>query len=215
MSPPVAVTPITAHHVPYLARIHLDAFPGSESTLLGRRYARAFVAWFAGRGDAIALVAVVGAAPVGYVFGAEPERLRQLYRSLLPVVLRCGLLRPWVVAHAEVRAMAVRRAHMLVGGSAAAADHTGPRMVLKTIAVADEWRRGGIGTRLLEAFTDEARRRGMRTLTLSVLRGNPSARALYERHGWRVSGNADAEFIEYATELDGTSDPSSTLHGLT
>jgi GNAT superfamily N-acetyltransferase len=61
-----------------------------------------------------------------------------------------------------------------------------------TLGVVADRRGEGIGTRLLAALEDEARRREIRTLGLSVEPANP-ARRLYERRGYRrVGGSGDA-----------------------
>ena len=59
---------------------------------------------------------------------------------------------------------------------------------LGDIAVTDEWRGRGIGTRLLAAVFDLVRERGVRELYLEVRVSNESARRLYERHGFRLAG---------------------------
>ena len=60
-----------------------------------------------------------------------------------------------------------------------------------SIAVVPSKRGKGIGSALLDALLDRARRDGFRALSLSVERDNPSV-ALYERHGFervREDGN--------------------------
>ena len=204
-APPITIAPIAADIVASLAHIHLDAFPGSESTLLGYRYALAFVEWFERRGDAIALAASTNGTPVGYVLGAAPRDVQHLYRALLPVVLGCTLARPWIIASRSVRAMAAQRARLLFGGAETGAA-PGSGIVLKTIAVTAQWRDCGVGTRLLAAFAAEARQRGAYTLTLSVLQRNASARAFYERRGWQQSGRRDGALLEYLTVLKPTAE---------
>jgi ribosomal protein S18 acetylase RimI-like enzyme len=58
------------------------------------------------------------------------------------------------------------------------------RFLMDGIFVAPEARSQGIGSRLLEAIADEARRRGYREVRLDVVEGNERARALYERRGF-------------------------------
>lgn len=53
----------------------------------------------------------------------------------------------------------------------------------------------GIGSRLLAAAEDVARRRGTRKLMLRVLSHNEVARRLYERHGFVVEGVLREEFL--------------------
>ena len=53
------------------------------------------------------------------------------------------------------------------------------------MGVLPQWRGRGIGTRLLDALVVQARRTGLRTVSLSVERDNP-ARRLYARSGFRT-----------------------------
>lgn len=62
------------------------------------------------------------------------------------------------------------------------------------LAVAPGARGRGIGSILLSAATDEARRRGARKIRLHVHATNVPARRLYERHGYVVEGNHPREF---------------------
>ena len=59
---------------------------------------------------------------------------------------------------------------------------------LLTLAVAPDRRRGGIGARLVAAFTAEARARGAETAFLEVAADNAAALALYRRHGFAQTG---------------------------
>jgi GNAT superfamily N-acetyltransferase len=52
-----------------------------------------------------------------------------------------------------------------------------------SVAVLERWRRRGVGTRLLQGLIDEARRRAIPALSLSVETENPAAR-LYQRLGF-------------------------------
>ena len=59
------------------------------------------------------------------------------------------------------------------------------------VALMPAYRGLGIGTRLLKALFDELRRRGVRSVSLSVQRANPAVR-LYLRLGFReVAGSAE------------------------
>jgi len=68
-----------------------------------------------------------------------------------------------------------------------------------SMAVRPQWRGRGVGSVLLTGLVERATARGMRALSLSVEDGNRAARALYERHGFRVvgrTGGSDTMLLE-------------------
>jgi ribosomal protein S18 acetylase RimI-like enzyme len=60
------------------------------------------------------------------------------------------------------------------------------RFLVDGIFVAPEHRGSGVGTALLDAIMDEARKRGYREVRLDVVDTNPRARALYLNYGFTV-----------------------------
>jgi len=79
-----------------------------------------------------------------------------------------------------------------------------------TLAVAPEWQRHQIGTRLLHTLATAARERGAVNLTLEVRVGNEPAQGLYRafgfapagiRKGYYVESNEDA-LIMWANDID-------------
>jgi ribosomal protein S18 acetylase RimI-like enzyme len=64
------------------------------------------------------------------------------------------------------------------------------RFLMDGICVAACQRGRGIGSALLDAVAAEAASRGYGELRLDVVDGNPRARALYERRGFRAVGHA-------------------------
>jgi ribosomal protein S18 acetylase RimI-like enzyme len=170
------------------------------STALGYRYALALIDWFRRYDGAVALAAVAGDVPAGYVLVVNSADLYRLYRSLLPAVIGCGLVRPWIMADSEIRQMARWRRRLLLG-LRPQAPRPPSTMTLKTLAVATPWQSRGVGGELLAAFTAEARKREARTLTLSVARTNTSARAFYAHRGWRLFSEGDGKFVDYGVEI--------------
>ncbi|PQF24064.1 GNAT family N-acetyltransferase [Enterococcus mundtii] len=59
---------------------------------------------------------------------------------------------------------------------------------LESICVAEEFRGQGIGSSLLEALPEIVKKYKRQVIGLSVDKGNPKARKLYERHGFKVVG---------------------------
>jgi len=70
-------------------------------------------------------------------------------------------------------------------------DLSAGQLLMDGIAIAPKARGLGIGSKLLAAILDEARRRGMREVRLDVIDTNPRARALYERVGFRAERTDD------------------------
>jgi ribosomal protein S18 acetylase RimI-like enzyme len=80
-----------------------------------------------------------------------------------------------------------------------------PEPVLSLVGIGtDPAARGqGIGSRLIEAFTDEGTRRGYACLRLSVYRDNAAARGLYDRWGWEpIEHPTNPALLYYARVLD-------------
>ncbi len=75
------------------------------------------------------------------------------------------------------------------------AEPSGAALVL-TVQVLPAFRRRGLGRRLLDVVTDQARAQGLRSVTLGVHRDNPAVR-LYEAAGFRRTGT-DGEYLLYA-----------------
>ena len=61
----------------------------------------------------------------------------------------------------------------------------GDEAYVQTIAVVPDRRRTGVGTALLTALLDDAKRRGLPRVSLEVRVDNAAAIALYERFGFR------------------------------
>ena len=73
------------------------------------------------------------------------------------------------------------------------------------LAVADKARGRGVGSILLTAAAEEAKRRGARKISLHVHDTNLPARRLYERHGYVLEGTHPHEFLiedQWVASLD-------------
>lgn len=65
---------------------------------------------------------------------------------------------------------------------------------IRSIVVASEHKRAGVGRQLLSAAEREAKRRGFLALRLNVMASNTAARALYASAGFAELGRYPAEF---------------------
>jgi ribosomal protein S18 acetylase RimI-like enzyme len=72
--------------------------------------------------------------------------------------------------------------------------YVGPAVPELSIAVAPQWRRRGIGARLLAAAAARAARSGRPTISLSVMPENTAARELYLRTGFRQVATVDGSW---------------------
>jgi ribosomal protein S18 acetylase RimI-like enzyme len=65
---------------------------------------------------------------------------------------------------------------------------------LQSLAVVPGWRGSGLGTLLLDRVDAELEKRGIRDVTLQVLKGNDNAARFYERRGFRPVMTTMARF---------------------
>jgi putative acetyltransferase len=85
-------------------------------------------------------------------------------------------------------------------------DHPVTRHVASIgMMVAPEWRGRGVGSALMEAAIAWCRREGVEKIELSVYPDNDTARALYEKYGFReegrLSGHSKKQRIGYLDEV--------------
>ena len=118
--------------------------------------------------------------------------------------IKCAAMRPYVEATWGWDEEAQRRLHarrcrvgeselLLVGEEPVGFLYVARKpeeIVLVSVHVLPGWQSQGIGTTIIERLSAEARRAGV-PLGLQVLRVNERARALYERHGFRVTETTD------------------------
>ncbi|WP_306371496.1 GNAT family N-acetyltransferase [Nocardiopsis sp. CC223A] len=76
-------------------------------------------------------------------------------------------------------------------------------LVLDGICVSPEHRGAGIGSRLLAACTDHARRHGLRSVRLTVVDTNPRAEALYRRVGFTTVDSGSMGVLRGIYGFDG------------
>jgi GNAT superfamily N-acetyltransferase len=171
------------------ASLHLDAFAGYLNCSLGRKYIRAFIRWFTGGNNTIAIAALDrDQKVVGYAIGAPVSYDRVLNRELFWVVFAAVVLHPriffrrsfWQVVKVRLLTLLRHEAQPI-----SCCKLPEPRMSLVAIGVARSWRSKGVGLMLMQDFVSKAKELKMRSLTLSVHEDEMTARAFYEKCGWR------------------------------
>ena len=196
----VAVAAAEVEHLDGMADAHVAAFPGQFLTLMGRGFLRCFYRFYVAQPGGIALVAVEPATGrvAGLVVGGEPALRGRFLRRHLVRFLATALPRAFV--HSRVR----RRLGEHLGDALGKIgrklrllsperrppeppeDPPGTWSNLLSVCTRPEFRGRGVGTVLMEAFRAESRRRGYRSLRLSVHNDNEAAIALYKKAGWQA-----------------------------
>jgi ribosomal protein S18 acetylase RimI-like enzyme len=180
----VSVRPARADDIERVVALHLRAFPGFFLTSLGRRFLSELYQAFSQQPAGRLLVAEVNGTVAGFAAGTlTPDRF---FRDLL-------LTRSVAFCSAALSA-AIRRPRSVVPRLLSALRYRGegppgiPRAaLLSSIAVDPSVSRSGVGTMLLAAYCEEARKHGMRHVYLTTDRDrNEPVNRFYVRHGFIV-----------------------------
>jgi ribosomal protein S18 acetylase RimI-like enzyme len=180
--------PMEARDLSIVVSIHLRAFAGYKSSILGPRFVDRLYRWFLTHDPGFAVVAEADGAVCGFAAGARLGSGPAVTRFTASAAVKTLLGRPWLLAHPEIVAgcrLKLQQMHHPappLPSLPGAADL--PTAALAGIAVAPEQQGRGVGAHLMRAFEEEAIRRGYRRGWLSVRRDNASASRLYRRCGW-------------------------------
>ena len=185
----LAIIPITRDRIREIVDVHMRAFPGFFLTFLGRGFLKEFYASFCGNPEGIGFLAVDARTDrvIGAIVG--PVKPAGYFKRLLK-------RRWWAFCLHSTKAICRRptiiprmtRAFLYRGD----APQGPPRALLSSIVVDPDARRGGVGRRLVEAYLEEAQRRGMPGVFLTTDRDdNEVVNGFYQRLGWTI----DSTFV--------------------
>ncbi len=175
---------------------HLEHFPENVFGQLGRRFLTEYYRTFLDGPHAEAVVAVIEGVPVGFLVGIldvrEHRRLvRRFHARRLAWHAAAALTRRPRMAVGLLR----RRVAVRFGRLREAAAHGTPAAdviaVLSHVAVVQDRRGFGVGTRLIQQFVDQAHVAGAHTVSLATRAGAVGAGALYESLGWQLVSERD------------------------
>jgi ribosomal protein S18 acetylase RimI-like enzyme len=189
--PILSIRPMQASDLQAVVEVHIAGFGASRSTRLGRPFLYKMYEWFARNQPALAHVAVLDGALVGFVTGAVGGSSRKIFRYAWREILLAffrnptllitpGMLESW---SSYLRGLFPARQP---APSQPAAGLPVIRAVLASIAVSPAARGRQVGKALVAAFEESARQRGATQLRLGVEIDNPAARHLYESCGWQL-----------------------------
>jgi ribosomal protein S18 acetylase RimI-like enzyme len=182
------VRPIQLDDLSQFVPLHQSAFAGSMGVELGTQYVTEFLKWFITYREAISLVCEVDGRLAGYTFGAPQGYNTHMNRDLLKVIAWAALTHPHLYLRPGFLAQIPERLSSLLGRSRQPSVPTDPtirtfRMV--GLGVSPDFRRRGIGQKLMTSFEERVWELGYEEIGLSVYETNTSAQALYKGCGWQ------------------------------
>lgn len=175
---------ITKERIHEVVDIHMRAFPDFFLTFLGRGFLKEFYGSFCGSDEGIGFVAIdadtdrVAGAVVGPVqpAGYFKRLLKRRWWAFCLHSIQAVCRRPTIIPR-------MMRAFVYRGDAPA-----GPaRALLSSIAVDPAIQRGGVGRRLVAAYLEEARHRGVPGVFLTTdCDDNEAVNSFYQRLGWQI-----------------------------
>jgi len=199
----IEIVPISGELLEQAAEVHLEAFHDRASGRLGRRYAVAFIRWFADRPDTVALAALVDGKVGGYLVGAPLGYQRDINRDLFWTVFVSTLVRPRIWFSFNFIRIVLGRLQVMIGSKQQSTLPELPRPTFCEVGIGVSTRaRGrGVGVQMLKAFEAEGRRRGMKSIISSVYRENTAGRALFEKGGYSAMEKGAGATVKYCLIL--------------
>jgi ribosomal protein S18 acetylase RimI-like enzyme len=176
------ILPLSEQHVEQVARLHCAEVNGLLQRL-GTAAARAYYRGAVRSGLALAFVELEEGEVAGFVLGSvHPDQLRR-------GVIRANLAgTTWGIVLGILKRPASLRwlLRSVAGPDEGSYAATAPELTY--LATADDHRGRGIGRRLVDAFNEGLRTRGIPACELSVDEANAPAIGFYERLGFRLIG---------------------------
>ncbi len=186
----IKIGQLSVTDLPAIARVHVEAFPGSSTTRLGKEAVRRYYEWqFVGPHKAHYFGAWADGQLAGFCFcGRFRGALTGYVNSHKWYLAWCMATRPWLILHEDVRS-AVRTSFRLLGrrragGGIVEGVASRRSFGILAIAVAPNCQRLGLGGRLMSEAEKTAESLGCDTLGLTVSPENAPAIEFYQKLGW-------------------------------
>jgi GNAT superfamily N-acetyltransferase len=177
------IVPMLLHHVPMVAKVHLESFPGFFLSFLGLRFLQHYYSGICSDPEGIKFVCLSNAeVPIGFVVGASNPRgfyKRLLKRDWLKFSLASA---PAIIKH-PIAIKRISRGLLHPAGNPVGADVAG----LFSIGVHPELQGTGAGQLLVQVFLQETRTRGCKRVFLTTDRDNNEVvNTFYQKLGFRI-----------------------------
>jgi ribosomal protein S18 acetylase RimI-like enzyme len=212
----IQVKQLSLAHLPQIVEVHVQAFPHSATTRLGREVVSRYYEWqFVGPHQAHYLGAWLNDQLGGFCFCGKFSRALGgfLARNRWFLTLQV-LAKPWLWPNAEIRSAVVSAVRVTKLRSTSLPV---PRLPYEpqrhdsfgilAIAVAPHCRRIGLGARLMNEAEAIASHQRFEAMGLTVEPGNAPAVTFYERLGWKRVAHNGVWTGRMEKSLEGRSDP--------
>jgi ribosomal protein S18 acetylase RimI-like enzyme len=175
---------LTKKHVDKVVEIHIQAFPDSQSTKLGKDFLKSYYGGSVSSSHTISFVWKVDGKVAGFIFGGtnKQELSRQIIMNSKAKFVKAvisNVLRDPINSIKRFWSYLVH--YIIPGGDAFYANDTA---TLDSVALLKEFRGQGIADELIKAFLEQLKKAGVSACRLGVLGENTSARRFYERNGF-------------------------------
>ncbi len=195
--PNITVRRMSLNDINTVVEIHIEQFPDSRSTSLGRIYLRKMYRWFVEKQSELSLVILDSSQIVGFAVGAIGGYGRKIFRYTLGeialgILLHPGLLfkkRTFQLWQSYLKGLLPARSKAASQSDDIGAPAADRRASLCSIAIARSAQGRGLGKALLFALEDCFRDMGIAQVMLSVQSSNLPARRLYESCQWENQGD--------------------------
>lgn len=176
----------------HICTIHMEQFPHSRSTKLGKPFVKKMYSWFILNQKDLALVAEMDGRVVGFIVGSIGGYGRKIFRFAFFEIIYGFIMNPGMLfSRKTFNLWNSFLLGLLPNHNTAAPKNINDqiqnlpiKVSLSSIAVQNSVQGNGIGSNLLKNFEQKAILLGAETLSLSVESYNLSAIHLYEKNGW-------------------------------
>lgn len=194
---------LTLEDIDAATAIHLERFPDSRSTQLGKPFLRRMYRWFIVNYPDLALTATVDGRVVGFAVGSIGGYGRRVFRYALPQVM-WGLVR-----HPDLlltpRTFYLWKSYLRAFVPAPKKEKAGPndpgivQAWFASLAVSKSAQ--GSGVALIVAFEGAAKRKGADIISHTVRKDNIVAQRLYDGLGWQKALHDGSSGVAYSKRI--------------
>jgi ribosomal protein S18 acetylase RimI-like enzyme len=171
-------------HVNQVVKVHIQAFPESQSTKFGTDFLKSYYGGAASSPHTTSFVWKVDGKVAGFIFGGTNKQELSRYimmssKAKLAKSVITNVLRDPINSVKRFWSYLVH--YIMPGGDTFYANDTA---TLDSVAILKEFRGQGIADELIRSFLAKLKESGVSACRLGVLGDNTSARRFYERNGF-------------------------------